>query len=115
VGKVEVLFQDRKLEKVCSKDSRLKRKYGVKRTKLLRHRLDQLGGAKNLEAMRETSQARCHELKGDRAGTLAVDLDHPYRLIFEPAHDPIPRKADGGLDWREVTIVRVLAVEDYHD
>jgi plasmid maintenance system killer protein len=112
---VEVLFQDRKLEKVCSEDSRLRRKYGVKRAKLFRHRLDQLRRAKNLETMRGAQQARCHELKGNRAGTLAVDLDHPYRLIFEPANDPIPRKADGGLNWREVTIVRILAVEDYHD
>jgi plasmid maintenance system killer protein len=112
---VEVLFQDRKLEKVCSDDSRLRRKYGVKRAKLLIYRLDELEGAKNLEAMRGAPHARCHELKGNRAGTLAVDLEHPYRLIFEPAHDPIPRKADGGLDWTKVTRVRILAVEDYHD
>ncbi len=81
----------------------------------IRRRLDDLEDAKNLEAMRCILQARCHELKGDRAGTLAVDLQHPYRLIFEPANNPIPRKADGGLDWTEVTIVRILAVEDYHD
>jgi proteic killer suppression protein len=112
---VEVLFQDRKLEKICNDESRLARKYGVVRAKLLARRLDELGGAKNLEAMRGISQARCHELKGDRAGTLAVDLDHPYRLIFEPANNPIPRKADGGLNWMEVTTIRILAVEDYHD
>ena len=111
---MEVLYQDRKLEKVCSEKSRLTRKYGVKCAKLLRHRLDQLGGAKNLEAMRGVPQARCHELKGNRAGTLAVDLEHPSRLIFEPVGDPIPRKADGGLDWTKVTVVRILAVEDYH-
>jgi plasmid maintenance system killer protein len=112
---VEVLFQDRKLEKVCREKSLLIRRYGVKCTMLLRQRLDELGGAKNLEAMRGAPQARCHELKGNRAGTLAVDLQHPYRLIFEPANDPIPKKADGGLDWTTVTIVRILAVEDYHD
>jgi plasmid maintenance system killer protein len=112
---VEVLFQDRKLEKICNNRSQLDRKYGILRAKLLARRLDELKRAENLEAMRGVSQARCHELKGDRAGTLAVDLDHPYRLIFEPATNPIPRKADGGLDWIEVTIIRILAVEDYHD
>ena len=112
---MEVLFQDRKLEKVCSNASWLKRKYGVKRAELLTHRLNHLRRAENLEALRGVSQVRCHELKGNRAGTLAVDLDPPYRLIFEPANYPIPRKADGGLDWTEVTIIRILAVEDYHD
>jgi proteic killer suppression protein len=115
VGKVHVLFQNRKLEKACDDESRLARKYGIVCAKLLKHRLDQLGGAKNLEAMRGVPQVRCHELKGNRVGTLAVDLAHPYRLIFEPANDPIPRKADGGLDWMKVTMIRVLAVEDYHD
>ena len=55
------------------------------------------------------------EAKGNRAGTLAVDLEHPYRLIFEPVGDPLPRKPDGGLDWTAVTVIRVLGVEDYHD
>jgi proteic killer suppression protein len=65
--------------------------------------------------MRYLPQVRCHELKGDKQGTLAVDLGHPYRLIFEPAINPIPRKSDGGLDWSQVTAIRVLTVEDYHD
>jgi proteic killer suppression protein len=111
---VEVLFQGRKLEKVCSDPHQLTRKYGPACAKLLGLRLNQLRVAENLEAMRRISQARCHELKVNRAGTLAVDLAQPYRLIFEPAHDPIPRKADGGLDWTKVTTVRILAIEDYH-
>ena len=44
-----------------------------------------------------------------------MDLDHPYRLIFRPANDPIPKKADGGIDWSAVTIIEILGVEDTHD
>jgi plasmid maintenance system killer protein len=84
------------------------------RAKLLKRRLYQLRDAENLAVLRLLSQVRCHELKGNREGMLAVDLDHPYRLIFEPANNPIPRKTDGGLDWTSVTVVRVLGVEDYH-
>jgi proteic killer suppression protein len=50
----------------------------------------------------------------DHAGQLALDLDHPYRLIFEPADEPIPTKSDGGLDWNQVTAVRIIGVENYH-
>jgi proteic killer suppression protein len=81
---------------------------------LLRRRLDQFRAAENLEVLRLLPQVRCHELKGDRAGTLAVDLDHPYRLIFEPANNPVSRKPDGGLNWTAITVIRVLCVEDYH-
>jgi proteic killer suppression protein len=112
---VDVLFQDQKLAKVCNDQSQLLRKYGSIRAKLLRRRLDEFRAADNLEVMRYLPQVRCHELKGDKQGTLAVDLGHPYRLIFEPAINPIPRKSDGGLDWSQVTAIRVLTVEDYHD
>lgn len=44
-----------------------------------------------------------------------MDLDHPYRLIFEPAHDPLPQKDDGGLDWFQVTAITIVGVEDTHE
>jgi len=84
------------------------------RAKLLRRRLDEFRVADNLEVLRSLPQVRCHELKGRRVGMLAVDLDHPYRLVFEPANHPMPRKLDGGLDWTGITAIRVLTVEDYH-
>lgn len=112
---MDIIFQDRKLEKLCSDQSQLIRKHGLQRAQLLTRRLGQFKVANNLETMRTLPQVRCHELKGDRAGTLAVDLDHPYRLIFEPANDPIPRKSDGGLNWTEITVIRILTVENYHD
>jgi len=112
---VDILFQNRKLEKACGDPSLLIRKYGEVCAKLFVYRLRQFRLAENLEEMRRTSQGRCHELKGNRAGTLAVDLEQPYRLLFEPGNDPIPRKPDGGLDWPAVTTIRILGVENYHD
>jgi plasmid maintenance system killer protein len=111
---VNVLFQERKLAKIYNDQSQLVRKYGPLRAKLLWRRLGELRAAENLEVIRSLPQMRCHELKGNRAGMLSVDLDHPYRLIFEPANDPVPRTADNGLDWSKITAIRILAVEDYH-
>jgi proteic killer suppression protein len=42
-------------------------------------------------------------------------LDHPYRLLFVPFHDPIPIKPDGGLNWAQVTVIEILGVEDTHE
>ncbi len=111
---MDILFQDQKLAKVCNNESLLIRKHGPVCARLIRRRLDELKVAENLEVLRSLPQMRCHELKGNREGTLAVDLEHPYRLIFEPANDPTPRKPDSGLDWNRVTAIRVLSVEDYH-
>ena len=67
-----------------------------------------------LEDMRRV-MGRCHQLRGNRAGQLSLDLDHPYRLIFEPDHDPIPRKEDGGMDWTQITAIVIIGVEDTHE
>ena len=39
---------------------------------------------------------------------------HPYRLILEPNHHPIPRNADGGIDTDRITAVFIVDVVDYH-
>ena len=44
----------------------------------------------------------------------SMDLDQPYRLIFIPDHDPVPTLRDGGLDWSQVTAIKILGVEDTH-
>lgn len=93
---------------------RLVRLHNVQRAKLIRRRLDDLHAAPDLETMRHLP-GRCHELKGDRALQLSVDLDGPYRLIVYPAHNPIPLKPDGGLDWRKVTAVVIKEVVDTHE
>ena len=44
----------------------------------------------------------------------AIDLVHPFRLVFEPNHDPLPRRKDGGIDLEQVTAIKILEVVDYH-
>lgn len=67
-----------------------------------------------MEDISRLPPARCHELTGDRKGQLSVDVTHPYRLVFQPDHDPVPRRPDGGLDWTTVAKVLVLEVVDTH-
>ena len=59
-------------------------------------RIDELKDAVCLADLYRFPALRCHELKGDRKGQIAINLIDPYRLILEPANHPIPRKEDGG-------------------
>ncbi len=43
-----------------------------------------------------------------------MDLDGPYRLLFQPADNPVPEKDDGGMDWSRITAVCICRVEDTH-
>jgi len=111
---MQVSFASQKLQKLCNSQSRMNAKLGKICAERLQRRLDELGAAACLEDLRHLPQARCHELTGDYQGKLAVDLEHPLRLIFQPDHDPRPEKTDGGLDWENVTAVLILEMTDYH-
>jgi toxin HigB-1 len=110
---VDIVFPNERIAADFNSLKALSRIHGAENARRIMRRLDELGAAENLEVMRYLP-GRCHELHHDRAGQLAIDVRHPYRLIFEPANEPIPRKDDGGLDWSQVTSVRILEVEDYH-
>lgn len=115
---MDILFLSRKDQEIANDDARLKKAFrgNPRRAKLIRTRLDELADADTLAVMRSLPQAHCHELTADRRGQLAVKLDKGYRMVFEVANVPLPLKPDGGLDWGQVTAVRVYKLaEDYHD
>lgn len=112
---MDVYFRKSKMQKHSQTIADAQREWGTIRGILVRRRLDELAAASNLEMMKKLPGAKCHELTGNLKGKLAVNLDQPYRLIFEPANDPVPRKADGGLDWTQVTEINITDILDYHD
>jgi plasmid maintenance system killer protein len=112
---VDIEFASNSLAKDCNDDRRLVKRYGKGCAERIRRRLDELHAASCLDDMRALPQCRCHALIGDRAGQLSVDVEHPRRLIFVPAYDPLPiSESGGGLDWCRVTAVRILEITDTH-
>lgn len=111
---MDIVFGDKKLAKLCNNKRNLVKELGADRSRRLQRRLDDLLAATVLEDMRYLP-GRCHELVEDRAGQLSLDLDHPYRLIFVPANEPIPVKSDGGMDWTKITAVKILGIDNTHE
>jgi toxin HigB-1 len=111
---VEISFTNKKLAKICCSAKEMQAKHGKRMAEKIQQRLTELKGAETLADMRNLPGARCHELTGNLAGNLAVDLVHPDRLIFSPDHDPMPELPDGGLDWQRVTKIVIEGIGDYH-
>lgn len=109
---MKVSFDDAQLERMCASEKELRKQCGTVRAKKVQLRLKALRNAGSLADLRSLP-GRCHELAGDRAGQLALDLDHPYRLLFRPTDATEPRPG-GGLDWTKVTSVTITAIVDYH-
>jgi len=111
---MEIAFANARLQKLCNSDKKLRGKYGPRMADVIQQRLMELRDSENLAILATLPGPRCHELKGNLAGHLAVDLVHPDRMVFKPDHDPLPAKDDGGLDWRQVTRIEVVGIGDYH-
>lgn len=74
----------------------------------------ELSAADSLADISRMPPARRHELVGDRKGVFSVDLEHPFRLLFIPANDPMPLNSQGGINLSEVTEVEIIGIEDTH-
>ena len=111
---VDIAFRTRRLEKIFNSERELRRAFGERMVRVIAMRLAVLKAAKSLAMVPATRPERRHQLQHDRDGQYAVDLVHPHRLVFEPNHDPLPKKADGGIDIEQVNAITIIDVIDYH-
>ena len=64
-------------------------------------RIDEIRAADTVEDMIKFKIGRCHSLKNNRKGQYAVDLVHPYRLVFEK-------------HGNEIQVAHIMEIVDYH-
>lgn len=64
-------------------------------------RIDQISATLTVEELIRYHIGRCHPLHGDRNGQYAMDLVHPYRLVF----------VKYGID---IQIAEIQEIVDYH-
>ena len=110
---MNITFSNKKLLKMANDRNYAIRKLGNQRAKLFGDRLDDIDAATSLEDVRYLP-GNYHELKGDRKGQWACDLDHPYKLIIQPHEDPIPLDENGKYIWIEIKGVEILEITNYH-
>ena len=110
---IDIEWGDRKLERAQRRERDGRRLLGPERWSAFKRRLRTLEVADCLADVRN-APGRFHPLGADNAGEWAARLSPNWRLVFEPADAPLPTLPDGGVDTRNVRLVRILRVEDYH-
>ncbi len=111
---MDILYRNKGLEKACTEQKEAVKRYGPNNQKKLFQRLSEIDAADNLEILCKIPAARCHPLTGNLKGLWAVDLVHPFRLLFRLV------KSDGtDIEEEEIIPALVVAVmiwdiKDYH-
>lgn len=67
----------------------------------IHQRIAEITAADSVEMMIDYGIGRCHPLHGNRRDQYAVDLVHPYRMVFSVARE-------------QVQVVCIEEVTDYH-
>lgn len=111
---MHITFSTHKLEKTFNSEKALIRSYGDRMKNAIVNRMAVLSVASNLALVPTTRPEWMHQLTGKLNEQFAVDLIHPYRLVFKPNHNSLPRKDDGGIDRQRVEAITILDVIDYH-
>ena len=111
---MDIAFSTRKLAKTFNSGSALAKEHGDRMARTIQIRLAVLRHARTLAMVPTSPPDRRYLLTGRRSGQYAVDLVHPFRLVFEPNQDPVPRMEDGGIDISQVTAITIAEVVDYH-
>lgn len=114
---MEIFTRDRKLRAALEHEEQCKRRFGVAMCKKLRNRIAALRAADSLATFwpPNSGPERCHELRGSLAGTFSIDLEQPYRLLFEPIEERPPEdRSDEQERWSSITAVTLLRIEDTH-
>ncbi len=98
---MHITYKTKKIEKICTNAKTAEKTYGALMAEKIHQRVDEISAADNVEMMIQFRLGRCHPLKQDRKGQYAVDLVHPYRLVFEKI-------------GQQVQIANILEIVDYH-
>jgi proteic killer suppression protein len=98
----DIQYKTKHLNNVCSNFGVAQLHYGCRMAEKIHQRIKEITAIDNVEMLVQYSIGRCHPLKGDRIGEYAMDLVHPFRLVFKKT----------GITTMQV--VKILCIENYH-
>lgn len=96
---MEIKYKNKSLEKECTISDVTIKAYGRQLAIKIHQRIKEF---RSIEMEQDLVHVdRCHMLKGKRKTQYAVDLGHPFRLVFE-------------LVEKNPAMIRIVEIEDYH-
>lgn len=108
---MNITFADNKLKKYANNYKMAVKKLGKKQADLFNRRLGDLKQTNNYEEL-QFLPGNYHNLKGDRKGQWACNLDHPNRLIFKPV--TLPETNGEKYILIELIDAEIIEIVDYH-
>ena len=98
---MEITYKNKKIARICTDAQTAEKYHGREMAEKIHQRVSEIEAADTIDMMIRFRIGRCHPLTQNRRGQYAVDLVHPYRLVFE-------KKGN------EIQIAHIIEIVDYH-
>ncbi len=98
---MEITYKNKKIMRICTEAQYAEKKHGYEMAEKIQQRIYEISYADSVEYLIKYHIGRCHALSQNRKGQYAVDLVHPYRLVFEKK-------------GKEIQIANIIEIVDYH-
>ncbi|MCI0562345.1 MAG: type II toxin-antitoxin system RelE/ParE family toxin [Nitrososphaera sp.] len=118
---------ENRLKRLLKDPKECQRRYGAPMAKKIRLRVDALEAAESLDDFWPpySGPERCHELKGNLAGTYSMDVKQPHRILFK-SNDPVTetvetkkevaseKTGDEKQRWMAIRSIELTSIADTH-
>ena len=98
---MEVTYKTNKIKTVCTDAKVSDRTYGNEMSEKIQMRIAEIEAVDTVEEMIKFHVGRGHPLTNNRKGQYAVDLVHPYRMVFEK-------------HGNKIQVAHIMEIVDYH-
>lgn len=105
---IDLSYQDEKLRKICESPLSAKRRLGVRAASTLASRLADLVAAVCPCDLVEMGLAR---FDGPSNSHIVIELPDDYALVATINHRSVPKLANGELDWKQVSRLKILSIK----
>jgi hypothetical protein len=105
---LELAFSTQELRALCETETAAERRLGAIGSAALRNRLADLRAASNVAELLELAGSR--RRNGPAKDQLTIDLADGVVLVFGPNQVKTPRTTSRGVDWSQVSRVKILRV-----
>lgn len=103
---MQVSFSSNKFRKICEDEKALKMTYGDRAQSIIQ-RINEFMAAESLFDISKLPHTRLHPLTRDLKGYYAVHIKQPYRIVLWPENGDRS-------DWKTITKIEIVKIEDYH-
>lgn len=110
IRKLELAFDSRALRTVCESEAEARRELGTAMADILKRRLADLRAATSVRDL-----VAGNPRVGPDGQIMLLDLADGYRLVIKANHINNPLTGTAGLDWEQVTRVKIIRIEGEND